>query len=64
VPGVAGAGASLWHTILNTDAAVYGGSNVGNPETVTAHEHGSHGYPQSLSLTLPPLSAMILKRST
>ena len=55
---------SAWRTILNTDAAVYGGSNLGNPETMTAQDHASHGYTQSLSLTLPPLSAMILKRST
>jgi 1,4-alpha-glucan branching enzyme len=49
---------------LNTDAAVYGGSNVGNPEILMAQDHPSHGYPQSLSMTLPPLSAMILRRST
>jgi 1,4-alpha-glucan branching enzyme len=55
---------SAWRTILNTDAAVYGGSNVGNPETMMAQDHPSHGHPQSLVMTLPPLSAMILRRST
>jgi 1,4-alpha-glucan branching enzyme len=64
VPGVEGHGMSAWRTILNTDAGVYGGSNLGNPETMVAEDHGSHGYPQSLVMTLPPLSAMILKRST
>jgi 1,4-alpha-glucan branching enzyme len=64
VPGVEGQGMSAWRTILNTDAAVYGGSNVGNPETLTAQDHPSHGHPQSLVMTLPPLSAMILRRST
>jgi 1,4-alpha-glucan branching enzyme len=64
VPGVEGQGMSAWRTILNTDAAVYGGSNVGNPETMVAQDHSSHGHAQSLELTLPPLSAMILRRST
>jgi len=64
VPGIEGQGPSGWRTILNTDAAVYGGSSAGNPEFMTAQAHGSHGYDQSLELTLPPLSTMILKRST
>jgi 1,4-alpha-glucan branching enzyme len=64
VPAATDAGFSLWRTIINTDAAVYGGSNVGNPEVVTAGAHGSHGFEQSLELTLPPLSATILIRSS
>jgi 1,4-alpha-glucan branching enzyme len=63
VPAETDAGISLWRTIINTDAAVYGGSNVGNPEVLTAHDHPSHGFAHSLELTLPPLSAMLLKRS-
>ena len=48
--------------VLNTDAAAYGGSNVGNwggqhTESIPAHGHG-----QSLNLTLPPLGALMLKR--
>jgi len=47
--------------ILNSDAAIYGGTNVGNqgkPQTV---KEPMHGRPQSLSLALPPLGILILK---
>jgi 1,4-alpha-glucan branching enzyme len=47
---------------LNTDAAVYGGGNIGNGGGVTAEEQGSHGRPYSLSLTLPPLATVFLER--
>jgi 1,4-alpha-glucan branching enzyme len=46
--------------LLNTDAAVYGGSNLGNSGSVTASDRAAHGRPFSLSLTLPPLSALWL----
>jgi 1,4-alpha-glucan branching enzyme len=46
--------------VLNTDAAVYGGANVGNGGRVTAAERPAHGRPYSLTLTLPPLSAIWL----
>jgi 1,4-alpha-glucan branching enzyme len=45
---------------LNTDAAVYGGSGVGNLGRVRVEDVPSHGQPQSLSLTLPPLSGLFL----
>ena len=42
-----------WAERLNTDAAVYGGSNMGNGGGVEAEHHpASHGFPASLSLTL------------
>jgi 1,4-alpha-glucan branching enzyme len=47
--------------ILNTDAACYEGSGVGNSGRVQAVHDEAHGYPYSLSLVLPPLSALILK---
>jgi len=47
--------------LLNTDAGIYGGSNVGNAGGVTAENVPQHGFPCSLSLTLPPLAALILK---
>ena len=40
--------------VVNTDAAVYGGSDVGNGGQVVAHAQQSHGRPFSLDLTLPP----------
>jgi 1,4-alpha-glucan branching enzyme len=46
---------------LNTDAAVYGGANIGNGGGVMAEEVGSHGRPYSLCLTLPPLGTVILE---
>jgi 1,4-alpha-glucan branching enzyme len=53
----------LWREILNTDAAVYGGSNLGNAGMVVADEVGSHGEPASLVLTLPPLATLYLRRA-
>ncbi|HSA81947.1 MAG TPA: 1,4-alpha-glucan branching enzyme, partial [Geminicoccaceae bacterium] len=47
---------------LNTDAAIYGGGNIGNGGGIMAEEFGSHGRPYSLSLTLPPLGVVFLER--
>nr|WP_244641861.1 1,4-alpha-glucan branching protein GlgB [Chelatococcus reniformis] len=52
----------FYREILNTDAAVYGGSNVGNQGGVTTDTIASHGQHQSLALTLPPLATVILAR--
>jgi 1,4-alpha-glucan branching enzyme len=46
---------------LNTDAASYGGGNIGNGGGVAADQVASHGRPCSLSLTLPPLATVILE---
>jgi 1,4-alpha-glucan branching enzyme len=43
-----------WREVLNTDAAIYGGSNVGNAGHVVASEAKGHF---ELMLTLPPLAA-------
>jgi 1,4-alpha-glucan branching enzyme len=50
----------LWREILNTDAAAFGGSGMGNLGTVMAEEHPFHARPVSLRLTLPPLAALYL----
>jgi 1,4-alpha-glucan branching enzyme len=50
-----------WREIVNTDASVYGGSGLGNSGSVQADEHAIHGHPASLSLTLPPLSTLVLR---
>jgi 1,4-alpha-glucan branching enzyme len=52
--------AGRWAEILNTDAGIYGGSNLGNSEVWT-DEHPSHGKQQSISVTLPPLSTIYLR---
>ncbi|CAN5362558.1 1,4-alpha-glucan branching protein GlgB [soil metagenome] len=50
-----------WREILNTDAACYGGGNVGNNGGVHAEFHACHGQPYSVVLTLPPMGALYLK---
>jgi 1,4-alpha-glucan branching enzyme len=47
--------------ILNSDAEIYGGSNMGNMGGVYAQEIPCHGKPYSLELRLPPLSILVLK---
>ena len=53
----------LYRELLNTDAQVYGGSDVGNCGGLQAEPVAWHGQPHSLVLTLPPLAALILKPS-
>jgi 1,4-alpha-glucan branching enzyme len=58
--GVPGAG--FYAEILNSDSADYGGSNVGNLGGVTTEPVAAHGSAQSVSLTVPPLGCLFLKR--
>jgi 1,4-alpha-glucan branching enzyme len=51
----------IWIERLNSDASIYGGSNVGNAGRVMAENAPSHGHPYSLSLTVPPLGCLLLK---
>jgi 1,4-alpha-glucan branching enzyme len=51
----------LYREIMNTDAAHYGGSNVGNMGGQRAADQPAQGRPHSLVLTLPPLAAIYLK---
>ena len=53
--------AGYYAELLNSDAAAYGGSNVGNLGGVVSEAHPSHGFPHSISLRLPPLAVLILK---
>jgi 1,4-alpha-glucan branching enzyme len=59
--GVPGGG--TWREVLNSDAEAYGGGNVGNSGGVTAEEQQAHGRAWSVCLRLPPLGALMLKRS-
>ncbi len=43
--------AGFYAELLNSDAAVYGGSNVGNQGGVASEPIAAHGFDQSLSLT-------------
>ena len=53
--------AGFYQEVLNTDAALYGGSNVGNAGGVPSEAVPHHGQPFSLRLTLPPLAALVLR---
>jgi 1,4-alpha-glucan branching enzyme len=53
-----------YREIVNTDAATYGGSNLGNQGGAWAHHEPHAGRPFHLSLTLPPLAAIYLKVPT
>ena len=50
-----------YREILNTDASIYGGSNVGNAGGQDASDQPAQGRPHSLVLTLPPLAAVYFK---
>ena len=49
---------------LNTDASLYGGSNLGNYGGIVAEAASSHGRPYSLRLTLPPLATVVLEHQS
>lgn len=52
-----------YRELVNTDDTRFGGSGQHNSaENLMAHEQAAHGRAHSLSLTLPPLSALILGR--
>jgi 1,4-alpha-glucan branching enzyme len=51
----------FWREILNSDAAVYGGSGLGNSGGVEAAPVPAHQRSHSLALTLPPLGALFFK---
>jgi 1,4-alpha-glucan branching enzyme len=52
-----------WEEILNTDAAEYWGSGVGNLGGLEANPVPAHGRNRSVTLTLPPLGAVFLKNA-
>jgi 1,4-alpha-glucan branching enzyme len=51
-----------YRELINTDGIAYGGSNMGNSGGIHATETPSHGLSYSLTVTLPPLSMLLLKR--
>ena len=53
--------AQTYDEILNSDSSHYGGSNLGNGAKIPVQSEPWMGFNQSLSLTLPPLSAIFLK---
>jgi 1,4-alpha-glucan branching enzyme len=59
--GVGAPRGGFWQEIANSDAAEYGGSNMGNLGGIEAAPVPLHGRPYSLTLTLPPLSTSFFK---
>ena len=53
--------AGKWREALNSDAAIYGGSNVGNLGEIIAEARPAHGFGASAALTLPPLATLFLE---
>jgi 1,4-alpha-glucan branching enzyme len=49
-----------WVERINTDAAAYGGSGIGNPRGVVAEPIPAHGQDQSVVLDVPPLACLML----
>jgi len=47
--------------LLNTDAACYGGSDIGNAGGMTSEEVACRGFDQSVVATLPPLATSVFK---
>jgi 1,4-alpha-glucan branching enzyme len=52
--------AARYTEVLNSDAKIYGGSDAGNGGSVAVETIPSHGFAHSISLTLPPLGAIVL----
>ncbi len=48
---------------LNSDAAIYGGGNVGNQGGVYSDDIPCHGRTHSISVTIPPLGVVVFKRT-
>jgi 1,4-alpha-glucan branching enzyme len=53
--------AGTWHEMINTDSQDYGGSGVGNLDSVRAELRPWHGLPASASLRVPPLGVLWLR---
>jgi 1,4-alpha-glucan branching enzyme len=53
--------AGVWSEALNSDAAEYGGSGMGNFGRVVAMPEPWHGRRYSLRITVPPLAAVFLR---
>jgi 1,4-alpha-glucan branching enzyme len=52
-----------WYTeVLNSDASLYGGGNIGNGGGVATEPVAAHGFDQSVRLAVPPLACLLLKK--
>jgi 1,4-alpha-glucan branching enzyme len=51
-----------YRELLNSDGAIYGGGDVGNAGGILAEPIPAHGFDYSISLLVPPLGFLLLKR--
>jgi len=51
-----------WNEVLNSNAAIYGGTDEGNYGGCTADPIPTHGFDHSVLLNLPPLAIVLLKQ--
>ncbi|MDQ6988558.1 MAG: alpha amylase C-terminal domain-containing protein, partial [Mariprofundaceae bacterium] len=54
--------AGFYAELLNTDAAEYAGSNMGNAGGVHSLDVGAMGKPYAIDVILPPLSCVVLQK--
>jgi 1,4-alpha-glucan branching enzyme len=54
--------AGWYREVLNSDSATYGGSNLGNGGGVHAEPVPMHGFDWSITLVVPPLAFVLLKK--
>jgi 1,4-alpha-glucan branching enzyme len=53
--------AGTYREVLNSDREAYGGSGMTNNGQLPAIEQSSHGFPASMTLSVPPLGFVLLK---
>lgn len=58
-----GAENSIYTEVFNSNKKKYGGTGTGNEDKIVTSSINNHGYNSSISLTLPPLSIIFLKKS-
>ena len=54
--------AGWYRELLNSDAAIYGGGDVGNGGGMMAEEVPAHGFHHSLTIVVPPLGFVLFKK--
>jgi 1,4-alpha-glucan branching enzyme len=52
----------FYEEILNTDSELFGGSNMGNGGCVSSRPIPKHNRPNSIAVTLPPLSVLAFRK--
>ena len=57
-----GINGGTWTEVFNSDSKEFWGSGVSNSKKIVSQAQPHHGRPNSMELTLPPLSVIILKQ--